>query len=92
MIRQIGSEALVSASNIQGVPRFERFWLGGDTLGPRVFETRSITPLRYVRLDPNNAIIEVLADPLYLPADDLVDAGGVPVVIEAGGDRFYLIQ
>jgi outer membrane protein assembly factor BamA len=33
---------------VDGVPRFERFWIGGDTLGPRIFETRTVTPRRFV--------------------------------------------
>ena len=87
-----GDGSLVSASNIEGVPRYERFWLGGDTLGPRVFETRTITPLRYVVLDDDRNIIDVLGDPRYVPAEDLVTSGGVPVLIEVGGDRFFLLQ
>mgnify|MGYP000222883628 CR=1 FL=1 len=42
-VREWGEGSLVNSSNIEGVPRYERFWLGGDTLGPRVFETRTIT-------------------------------------------------
>ncbi|HXV75746.1 MAG TPA: outer membrane protein assembly factor BamA [Candidatus Polarisedimenticolaceae bacterium] len=93
VIREFGGGSTLSGSNVQGVPRFERFWLGGDTLGPRVFETRSITPLRYVRLDGNNNIIDVTDDVVGQPADDFADNGaGIPVLIEAGGDRFYLFQ
>lgn len=80
------------ASAIYGVPRFERFWLGGDTLGPRVFETRSITPLRFVVLDDLNRIAEVISDPVGRPVSDLVSGGGVPVLVEVGGDRFFLLQ
>jgi len=37
---------------VGGVPRFERFFLGGDTIGPRVFETRTISPIELrARLD-----------------------------------------
>lgn len=35
------------AGSINGVPRFERFFLGGDTIGPRVFETRTISPVEF---------------------------------------------
>jgi len=91
-VREWGDGSLVSASNIEGVPRYERFWLGGDTLGPRVFETRTITPLRYVVLDDNRHIIDVLGDPRYIPVEDLVVSAGVPAIIEAGGDRFFLLQ
>jgi outer membrane protein insertion porin family len=91
-IREIGNETSVSGSDIEGVPRFERFWLGGDTLGPRVFETRSITPLRYVVLD-GNRIVDVVGDPRFISADELVNNGvGIPVLVEVGGDRFYLFQ
>ena len=83
---------LVGGSNVEGVPRFERFWLGGDTIGPRVFETRSITPLRYVVLGPSGEILDVVGDPRYIPADQLVNSVGIPVPIEVGGDRYYLFQ
>ena len=36
---------------VLGIPRFERFFLGGEYLGPRVFETRSISPIRFVNRD-----------------------------------------
>jgi len=35
-------------ATVDGLPRFERFWIGGDTFGPRIFETRTITPRRFV--------------------------------------------
>lgn len=91
-VREWGDGSLVNSSNIEGVPRYERFWLGGDTLGPRVFETRTITPLRYVELNENQGIENVLGDPRYIPVEDLVTSGGIPVLIEAGGDRYYLFQ
>ncbi|MDH3786713.1 MAG: BamA/TamA family outer membrane protein, partial [Acidobacteriota bacterium] len=79
-------------SAIGGVPRFRRFWLGGDTFGPRVFETRSITPLRYIEINPDGSIGEVLGDPRRLSPADLVSSNGVPVTVEVGGNRFYLLQ
>jgi outer membrane protein insertion porin family len=91
LIRDLGSTVL-SNSNVQGVPRFERFWLGGDTFGPRVFETRSISPLRYFITDDNGRIIDVVGDPRYQSGENVIDSGGIPVLIEAGGDRFYLLQ
>lgn len=96
MVREWQGGSIVTGSNIQGIPRFERFWLGGDTLGPRIFETRSITPLRYVILREGQ-IFDVIKDPRFLPIGDdpnngLVDSGGLPVLIEAGGDRFFLFQ
>ena len=36
------------AGDILSLPRFERFYIGGDMIGPRVFETRTISPIRYV--------------------------------------------
>jgi len=82
----------VSSSNIGGVPRAQRFWIGGDTQGPRVFETRTITPRRYWVVDDFNNIIEAVADPTGRPAEDFFTAGGVPLLIETGGDRYYLFQ
>jgi len=55
-----GSETLYSGQ-ILGVPRFERFYMGGDYLGPRGFETRSISPLRYVSSD-GTAIARSVSD------------------------------
>lgn len=91
-VRSWADGTTLGGSNINDVPRFQRFWLGGDTLGPRTFETRSITPLRYVTLDEDGQIGEVLGDPRYKSLDDFVTAGGQPVVIEVGGDRFFLVQ
>ena len=85
-----GSDA--QSSLIGGVPRFQRYWLGGDTQGPRVFETRSITPLRYVVLGDDNNIAQVLGDPRLIPVEDLLTGGGQPVTVEAGGNRFWLSQ
>jgi outer membrane protein insertion porin family len=91
LIREMGSRVF-SNSNVQGVPRFERFWLGGDTFGPRVFETRSISPLRYFLTDDAGNIIDVVGDPRGESGANVIDSGGIPVLIEAGGDRFYLLQ
>jgi outer membrane protein assembly factor BamA len=79
-------------SLIGGVPRFQRFWLGGDTQGPRVFETRSVTPLRYVEVDDNGQIVAILSDPRFISIDDVITSGGQPATIEVGGNRFYLLQ
>lgn len=81
-----------NSASINGIPRFQRFWLGGDTQGPRVFETRTITPLRYVVLDDDNNIVEVLGDPRQRPVSDFLTSGNVPVLIEVGGDRYFLVQ
>jgi outer membrane protein insertion porin family len=92
IVREWKDTGYISRSSIESIPRYHRFWLGGDTLGPRVFETRTITPWRYVVLDDDNNIVDVLGDPRLGPADDYVGSGGVPIPIEVGGDRFYLLQ
>jgi len=92
LVRDFGGGSQVTGSEIEGIPRFERFWLGGDTLGPRVFETRSITPRRYVVVDDRGRVLDVLGDPREQPARDFVTSGGIPVAIEVGGDRMVLVQ
>ncbi len=92
MVREWQETEARSNSIIMGIPRYQRFWLGGDTLGPRGFDTRTITPLRYVTLDEFGNIDEVLGDPRKHPADDFVSTGGIPIPIEVGGDRFFLFQ
>jgi len=82
----------ITPSNIKGVPRAQRFWLGGDTQGPRIFETRSITPRRYWIVDANNNIVDAVADPTGQPLSNFFSSGGIPLLIESGGDRFYLLQ
>ncbi len=91
VVRDFGEQPLVGTSNIEGVPRFQRFWLGGDTLGPRVFETRTITPRRFVKLE-GGVITDVVGDITGLPPDGFIQINGVPVLIEVGGDRMYLWQ
>ena len=46
---------------ILNLPRFERFFIGGDIGGPRVFETRTISPIRFVSRD-GGAIAENRSD------------------------------
>ena len=88
-----GGSTAINSSNVNGVPRFQRFWLGGETPGPRGFETRSITPRRYVLLDSSGRILEVLGDPRNVDIADLVRSGdGVPALVEVGGDRMFLFQ
>jgi outer membrane protein assembly factor BamA len=86
----------LTPGTVNGVPRFQRFWLGGETQGPRVFETRSITPFRYVRLDPFGNILETTTDPTGRPVrhfdrnfDGVVNQFDL---VEMGGDRFFLLQ
>lgn len=85
-----------NTANVEGIPRFERYWLGGDTLGPRIFETRSVTPLRYIRLDEYGRIVETTNDPRGRPASDF-DRNGDGIVnrldlVDVGGNRFFLVQ
>jgi outer membrane protein insertion porin family len=91
VVRQFGDIDEVATSNVEGVPRYQRFWLGGDTLGPRVFETRTITPRRYVKV-VDGVIVDVVGDVTGLPPDDFIQVNGVPVPIEVGGDRMFLVQ
>jgi len=43
-------------------------------------------------LDDDRNIIDVLGDPRYIAVEDLITSGGIPVLIEAGGDRYFLLQ
>lgn len=66
---------------VDGVPIFQRFYLGGDTIGPRVFESRSISPLRVVTsLNPDGTPV--------------LDMGGNPVIglSSIGGNKMVLGQ
>lgn len=85
-----------NTANVEGIPRFDRFWLGGDTQGPRIFETRSVTPLRYIKLDEYGRIVETTADPTGRPASDF-DRNGDGLVnradlVDVGGNRYALLQ
>ena len=84
---------------VHGVPISARFWLGGDTLGPRVFETRSIAPRRWVLLIDGTPQDVQRADIVGLPPTELVDIdddGDEELLSwdlqEVGGDRMYLVQ
>ncbi len=91
MVRQFGDQPLVGTSNIEGVPRFQRFWLGGETLGPRVFETRTITPRRFIKVE-NGVITDVSGDITGQSPEGWSQLNGVPFPFEVGGDRMYLWQ
>jgi outer membrane protein insertion porin family len=91
-VHEFGGDGLVTASDIEGVPRFTRFWLGGDTLGPRVFETRTITPRRFMKIDAAGRIVDVVGNVFGEPASSFITSNGVPIPIEVGGDRMYLFQ
>jgi outer membrane protein assembly factor BamA len=35
----------------------------------------------------------VIGDPRYIPSDELIaTSAGIPVIVEVGGDRFFLLQ
>ena len=83
-----------SAANVNGIPRFQRFWLGGETYGPRVFQTRSVSPLRYVRLNAIGEVVEAVTDPTGRPVTDF-DLNGDGVInrsdlVALGGNRYWL--
>jgi outer membrane protein insertion porin family len=60
------------------IPRSERFFLGGDTSGPRVFQTRSLAPLGPIAgVDP---LIDTEGNIIGIPFSDV------------GGDKFLLLQ
>jgi len=96
LIHPWGTEDPSAMVNVNGVPRFSRFWLGGDTQGPRIFESRTITPLRFVSLDSMGRIVEAVKDPRGRPVSDF-DRNGDGVLnrydlVEVGGNRFFLLQ
>jgi outer membrane protein insertion porin family len=83
-----------SAANVNGVPRFSRFWLGGESYGPRVFQTRDVSPLRWVRLNAAGEVIEATDNPSGRPVrqfdlngDGLVNRSDL---VALGGDRYWL--
>jgi outer membrane protein insertion porin family len=95
-IRSWGGENLGGTVNVNGVPRFSRFWLGGDTQGPRIFDVRTITPLRFVRLDSLGRIVKAVKDVRGLPVSEF-DRNGDGILdrndlVEVGGDRYFLVQ
>ncbi len=66
---------------VDGVPRFQRFFIGGDIIGPRIFETRTISPLRFIVLLDQNG-------------NPVVGPGGNPQISLAyvGGSKMALMQ
>ncbi len=83
-----------SAANVNDVPRFSRFWLGGETYGPRVFQTRDVSPLRWVRLNSFGEVIEATDNPSGRPTREF-DLNGDGIVdrndlVALGGDRYWL--
>jgi outer membrane protein insertion porin family len=81
-IRAFGDADELDPTLISGVPNFERFYTGGDIIGPRIYETRSLSPVRW-RL------------PLGPDGEPLRDASGNPfpaVPIFVGGSKMFLLQ
>ena len=70
------------AGFVSGVPRFTRFFMGGDTIGPRVFETRSLSPVRFI----------VPVDQSGNPVVDPISGIAVPRPVLVGGSKFGLMQ
>ncbi|MBZ5639692.1 MAG: outer membrane protein assembly factor BamA [Acidobacteriia bacterium] len=96
LIRSWQGASLGGTVDVNGVPRFSRFWIGGDTQGPRIFDVRTITPLRFVRLDSLGRIVEAVQDPrgrlvsqFDRNADGILDRNDL---VEVGGDRYFLLQ
>ena len=96
LIREWQGRSLGGTSDVNGVPRFQRFWIGGDTQGPRIFEVRTVTPLRFVHLDSAGRIVEAVDDPRGRQVRDFDrNADGLlnrRDLVEVGGDRYYLLQ
>lgn len=98
----------VQGGRILDVPRFERFYIGGDLLGPRVFETRTIGPIEYVTRDGTEVterkrdIVRykrgVLGQPFQVFCDLKYDFSPQDGLCNAlsrdriGGNRFFLTQ
>jgi outer membrane protein insertion porin family len=68
----------VEALNGHLIPRSERFFLGGDTRGPRIFQTRSLAPF-----GPVAGVSPI--------ADSEGNVIGIPFA-EVGGNSFALLQ
>ncbi len=96
VIRPVEGNSIQNTATVNGIPASQRFWIGGDILGPRIFETRSITPFRFVSLDPAGRILDITRDPTGQPVAKY-DRNGDGVInaidlVEMGGDRYYLLQ
>ncbi len=73
-----GEGGLIESMNDSLIPRSERFFLGGDIRGPRVFETRSLAPVGPVAgIEP---VVDSEGNVIGIPFSDV------------GGDRFLLFQ
>ena len=96
MIRTWAGGSAENAANVNGIPRFQRFYLGGETYGPRIFQTRVISPLRYARVNALGDVVETTQDPSGRPVKDF-DLNGDGVInkgdlVALGGDRYWLVM
>ncbi|MEW5807543.1 MAG: outer membrane protein assembly factor BamA [Acidobacteriota bacterium] len=66
------------AGFVDGVPRFERFFLGGDYLGPRIYETRSISPIRKMTFPYKDPITG--------------EESSYEMEVYVGGNKYLLVQ
>lgn len=85
-----------NAANVDGIPRFQRFYLGGETYGPRIFQTRVISPLRYVKVNSLGEVVDTTTNPAGHPVSEF-DLNGDGVVnrndlVALGGDRYWLFM
>jgi outer membrane protein assembly complex protein YaeT len=93
LIEAVGSEGEPSPAEVEGVPISQRYWIGGDQ-GPRIFEIRSITPVRFVRLDRYGRLVESVRNPIGRPVAEF-DRNGDGILtrtdmVELGGDSYYM--
>jgi len=79
----------VEGGAILDVPRFERFYVGGDQIGPRIFESRSLSPVAFVSRDGSAVTTDkhdiihtngkdILGNPIYTFCDPAFDFDSDP--------------
>ena len=79
----------VSNSSIGNLPRFQRLFLGGDIIGPRIFDNRSVVPRRDVIIVDGNFVVidtDLNGEP-FVPGET-----SVVRQVEVGGNRSFLYQ
>jgi len=79
----------IQGGEILDLPRFERFYIGGDQIGPRIFESRSLSPIRFVSRDGSQIASDkkdivrtdgkdILGNPIYTFCDPAFDFDSNP--------------